>query len=533
MLFEKARAAAERTQTGGGMGNDGAASSLHAPVPGPYGRSNSAFSGVGQYGAGSYVASPTSSDPPAFTPPLVHTPAAGKSGEELFAAGLAAMGRQSMYSVAPSQASQSPPPVPPQQSYAPIPLQQPYAPTPLQQQYVPTSPPQQPQRVTTPPYSGGGSSLGHSPSQRRFPSAAEEKAALAYMAAKQRVEQAWANEGAGAGGSANGNAHPHSPGGVPSYDALYGSTPPPATTPPLTRPLSVQRRTPVAADSPLPTHSSPPPMPPSDLPPSFTPNLGPAASALSALEEKARLRRQYEEQDTASGSASNLSPPGPPSVTPPPPIPTNPPSGHGYSAQDEKERMRLMYAEQDAAVRTNERRATVDSGRRAALPAPPMASHLPPVPGYDTNANGNGLDPPPFTGGFINPATFKPLSAVEEKAKLRAQYEAEANGHAINGGGGSSDEPPPPSFESHYQSHSPPQHSIAPPSRSVGPTPEPGAKAGGLQRDPTISMGKRRATQTPAPPEEAVPRSGFVAPPPPPPLMPVSVTSLIKVKLAR
>ncbi|KAG8789771.1 hypothetical protein FRC12_013279 [Ceratobasidium sp. 428] len=508
MLFEKARAAAEKTQMGAGLDNppiddspaaQAIASGLAVPYGNAYQRSNSGYSGAGQF-----VASPTTNEAPGFmSPPPVHTPAGGKSGEELFAAGLAAMGRQSMY-VPQSQASQSPPPPQPQ-----------------------------PPRVASPPYAGGGtgggSSLGHSPSQRRFPSAAEEKATLAYMAAKHRVEQAWANEGAGgsSGEYTNGDPAPHSP-SVPSYDALYGSGPPPNTSP-LTRPLSVQRRTPsVAGASPPPAHSSPPPVPPSDLPPNFTPNPGPTANALSALEEKARLRRQYEEQDAASGSASNIAPPA---ATPPPPGSGGSPGGYGSSAQDEKERMRLMYAEQDAAVRTNERRATVDSGRRAALPAPPTASPPPPPAPYNMNGNANSADPPPFTGGFINPATFKPLSAVEEKARLRAQYEAEANGHAVNGGG-SSHEPPPPSFESHYQSQSPPQNSFMAPDRSGGPTPDPTNTGGGLQRDPTISWGKRRATQTPAPPEQPLPPSAFVAPPPPPPLMPKPPSSYIQETLA-
>ncbi|KAG8738613.1 hypothetical protein FRC10_006645 [Ceratobasidium sp. 414] len=503
MLFEKARAAAEQTQMRAGTGSppidDGPAPSLHAPAPAPapapspppapygnaYPRSNSGFSG-------GFVMSPTSSDPPGFLPPPARTPAAGKSGEELFAAGLAAMGRQSMYVVPQSQTSQSP--LPPQP---------------------------QPPRVASPPYaSGGGSSLGHSPSQRRFQTAAEEKAALAYQVAKQRVDQVWAGEGAAGSsdGYANGSSQPHSP-GVPSYDALYGSALPPATSP-LTRPLSV-RRTPTIAESPPPIQSSPPPLPSSDLPPGFTPNPGPTASALSALEEKARLRRQYDEQDLASGSASKLVPPP---ATPPPPA--GPPAGYGYSHHDEKERMRLMYAEQDAAVRTNERRATTDSSRRAALPAPPTAPTPPlPVPGY--NINGNGSEPPSFMGGFVNPATRKPLSAVEEKARLRAQYEAEANGHAVNGGG-ASDEPPPPSFESHYQ----PQHSFAPPGANGGPALEPTPNGGGLQRDPTISWGKKRATQTPAPPEEAAPYSGFVPPPPPPPLMPKPPATYIQETIA-
>jgi hypothetical protein len=524
MLFERARAAAEKTQTlaatGGSPAKEsGTTSSSPAPYgtngPVPYNAGTASSYGTSPpstapYGAGSIyprsnstfpedqrVASPVS----AFSHGIGGlTPAGNKSGAELYAAGLAAMGRQTMYASLQPQASVTSP-----------------------------SPP----RVATPPYDapsgsapgyGSSSTLGHSsPASKRFPSAAEEKAALAYMAAKQRVEQVRASESVHSDsyGTNGYNDIPASPGAVPGYDAIYGG-PPKTVSPPPTRPLSIQRRTSSVSGSPPVTSASPPPFMSSDLPPGFTPNIGPAASALSALEEKARLRRQYEEQDAAAGSASRVSPTGPPSASPPPPAFQSQPSGHGLSAHDEKERMRLMYAEQDAAVRKNERRATTDSGRRAALPAPPVAfSPLPPAPGYAPN----GVEPPPFAGGFINPSTFKPLSAAEEKARLRAQYEAEANGTAYSPGQGSAQEPPPPSFESHYQSR---QNTLVP-ERSATLTPSnPSPNVGGaevenrgLQRDPSISWGKRPATKTPVP-EDQPAKSTFVPPPPPPPLMPVS-----------
>ncbi|KAF8599560.1 hypothetical protein BDV93DRAFT_477289 [Ceratobasidium sp. AG-I] len=542
MLFEKARAAAEHTQRRATTssppiddGNTPGASNAQSPGTSAYGTPSAASpynSGSSYLNSGPYsnqlTASPTTTQPPSFLGG--HTPAGNKTGSELFAAGLAAMGRESMYGS--PKPSPTPPPMPGQGTGG---------------------------RTGTPPYGGGsqfghgGSQLGHSVSlhghggsmhghggaqlghsvsmSHRFPSATDEKQALAYKAAMQRVEQARAGEDAG-GSSANesayvpyggpppGDAEPSSP-GVPSYDALYGSQ-----ARPLTRPLSVQRRTPSssgAASPPPRMTTSPPPIPSSDLPPNFTPNFGPTASALSALEEKARLRKQYEEQDAAGGqSGLHVSAP---SVTPPPAqIPS-----YGSSAQEEKERMKQMYAEQDAALRTGERRATRDNAGRGALPAPPGASRvssppLPPpanVPDYQSN----GSDPPPFMGGFVNPATMQPLSAVEEKARLRAQYEAQANGHPYTNGQASHDEagPPPPSFESHY---GPPESEPSPAHAQVQLPPP----TGGLHRDPTISLGKRRATQTEEPP--AMPPSGFVAPPPPPPLMPKPPATYIQETLA-
>ncbi|CAE6417009.1 unnamed protein product, partial [Rhizoctonia solani] len=509
MLFERARAAAEHTQAQATL-------PPQETAPNSYPRSSPPPTQI--YSEEQQVLSPTSMLSPGngfaggFSPALSGlTPAGNKSGAELFAAGLAAMGRQSMYPTpAPTAAPQTTPS--PQPSYGSgSGSSAPYGGSSSNPQYGGAS-------SSTLPYAGNGSSstayvsasgsapsygdnLSHSPSQsKRFPSAADEKAALAYKAAKQRVDQARANE----------SAYDSSPGPsptVPGYDSIYGK---PATPPP-TRPLSI-RRSPQAATASPPAFTS-------DLPPGFTPNPGPAASALSALEEKARLRRQYEEQDALSTSGSRLSPnAGPPPPASPPPPAFSPPetnSGYGTSAQDEKERMRLMYAEQDAAVRTRERRATNDSGKRAALPAPPPAP--------------NGL-PPPFAGGFVNPNTMKPLSAAEEKARLRAQYEAEVNGSA---GAGSSYEPPPPDY-----GLAPSRQATitSPPARSATLTPsnfsDGGSSMGAtIQRDPSISWGKRRAAHTPAPPGEQSSSSAFVAPPPPPPLLPKPPASYIKETL--
>ncbi|KAJ1307982.1 hypothetical protein OPQ81_002056 [Rhizoctonia solani] len=500
MLFERAQAAARKTQ----------AQAAHSPEdPSPYAGSPSPSQ---TYPEEQYVTSPASMLPPGppiggfspgpggfspgpggFSPGLAPslTPAGNKSGAELFAAGLAAMGRQTIYTPAPAPLPQKTPS--PQPSGVSTP---PYG------GGSGSSVPYGGESTSTPPYGGSGSSmtppygstsgsapsyggsLSHSPSQsKRFPSAAEEKAALVYMAAKQRVEQAHANQSAAYDSSSPGPSPT-----VPGYDTIYGNP----TTPPPTRPLSI-RRSPQA-----PVSASPPPFT-SDLPPGFTPNPGPASSALSALEEKARLRRQYEEQDAlAASGGSRLSPTAgpPPPASPPPPVfsPSEPQHGYGMSAQDEKERMRLMYAEQDAAVRTNERRATSDSGKRPALPVPP------PCPQWNSTT----------------------------VCGLRAQYEAEANGTT---GAGSSYDLPPPDYGL------PPSRQAtitSPPERSATLTPSNISDAGSsvgatIQRDPSISWGKRRATHTPAPPEE---QSQFVAPPPPPPLLPKPPASYIQETLA-
>ncbi|CAE6448670.1 unnamed protein product [Rhizoctonia solani] len=518
MLFERARSAAERTQA-------------HATLP-PQEPSASGPSPPLTHNGSSppltqeepRVLSPVSMLPPngfagGFSPALPGmTPAGNKSGAELYAAGLAAMGRQSMYPTpAPTAAPETTPS--PKPSYG--------SGSSLPYGGASTSPPYGGGSGSSPPYGGGSSSplygangsgstppygggsgsapsyggnLSHSPSQtKRFPTAAEEKAALAYKAAKQRVELARAGESI-----FDHNSSPGPSPTVPGYDTIYGNP----TTPPPTRPLSIRR-------SPQAVSASPPPFV-SDLPPGFTPNPNLTASALSALEEKARLRKQYEDQDALGTSANRLSPTTPPPASPPPPAfsPLEIKPSYSTSAQDEKERMRLMYAEQDAAVRTHERQTTDDSGKRAALPLPPPAP--------------NGL-PPPFAGGFVNPSTMKPLSAAEEKARLRAQYEAEMNGNA---GSGSSFEPPPPDY-----GVSPSRQATitSPPKRNATLTPSSFSDGGStvgatLGRDPSISWGKRRATHTPAPEEQSSP-SSFVPPPPPPPLLPKPPASYIQETL--
>ncbi|KAF8753278.1 hypothetical protein RHS01_06886 [Rhizoctonia solani] len=454
MLFDRARAAAERTQA-------------QATTPPEETSSNSISVPYAPSSVEPRVSSPVSMLPsvgggfapsnggfiPQTSPGLPGlTPAGNKSGAELYAAGLAAMGRQSMYPSSTPAPVQATPSTQPLGVSAPLYAGNgsgssvPYAASsgsaPSYGTGSGSTPPYSGGSTSTPPY-GSGSTLSPSPSSKRFPSAAEEKAALAYMAAKQRVEQARANESAAYDDGSNlsaygnnsspggygGNSSPGAYGGnsspgpsptVPGYDSIYGN----------------QTTLPVAYGQPVaPVYKRPTAR--------FRAQPWASASALSALEEKAMLRRQYEEQDAGMSYLSPTSQPTGPPPPSPPRFSPSPSSGYGLSAHDEKERMR----------------------------------------------------------GFINPATFKPLSAAEEKARLRAQYEAEANGTSM---GGSSHEPPPPEWRiKHWCNYSTGSEHL---------------------------VGKRRAAQTPAPVEEES-RSTFVAPPPPPPLLPKPPASYIQETL--
>lgn len=118
----------------------------------------------------------------------------------------------------------------------------------------------------------------------------------------------------------------------------------------------------------------------------------------------------YEAQDAAALAAS---PPPPPPMDAPAYMPPSSPMPYtnGSSALSEKEKLRRMYEAQDAAA---------------------MAGAPPPVtPPRATSSHGRTLPtpraqptPPP------GPSGSRPLTAAEEKARLRAMYEAEERGMA-------------------------------------------------------------------------------------------------------
>ena len=242
-----------------------------------------------------------------------------------------------------------------------------------------------------------------------MPSASDEKAMLArYYEAKNAVWQ--------------------------THSAHYGQVPGNAMEPvsyDSTHPNQQQ------ASSPAPSQSQFQPQ----SPPAATPS--PAASSHLILSEKERLRRHYEAQDAAAAQPQPQPSwqPGPPqedyaSSPPPEPYPAGaevtrfsslysaPPTGGPppfaaspatpMSAYAEKEMLRRRYEEQDA----------LSSPAARPTPTPPPRS--------STLMNGRGRPPPtPPISPQATPGTplsSRPLTAVEEKARLRAMYEAEDRG---------------------------------------------------------------------------------------------------------
>lgn len=171
-----------------------------------------------------------------------------------------------------------------------------------------------------------------------------------------------------------------------AYDTLYPNSNPPNTV------------------------MSPPPPAPGELPPAFTP--GPTGQP-SYISEKEKLRRAYEARDSAALAAQQQH-----QQQSPPPIDATPPGYYAVSspaqyapqpngikgASAEKEMLRRRFEQQDSAATTNGQPPTTpprsEGGR--ALPTP-RAQPTPPG-----SANGT-----------------RPLTAAEEKARLKAMYDAE------------------------------------------------------------------------------------------------------------
>ncbi|KIK92149.1 hypothetical protein PAXRUDRAFT_26807 [Paxillus rubicundulus Ve08.2h10] len=143
----------------------------------------------------------------------------------------------------------------------------------------------------------------------------------------------------------------------------------------------------------------------SDVPPPF--ESSGSSSQPQYLNEKERLRRQYEVQDAAAlaaqgqaqGQAQTHLHSSPLYTAQTPPY-TGPPAVD--SGLSEKELLRRRFEEQDAA-------ALAQQGQPPQPPPRSNSTRAPPV-------------PPPAVNGF------KPLTAAEEKAQLRAKYEAEERG---------------------------------------------------------------------------------------------------------
>ncbi|KAI0705881.1 hypothetical protein BC835DRAFT_1403695 [Cytidiella melzeri] len=173
------------------------------------------------------------------------------------------------------------------------------------------------------------------------------------------------------------------------------------------------------SSSPAPPANSPPPPRPGELPPAFSP--GPNGQP-QYLSEKEKLRRAYEAQDNAALAARAISTGpipmnGPPTASAPPdyapsPLPFTqqiPPMPNGVNnALSEKEILRRKFEQQDAAALGNRTPPATPArtfDERRTLPTP-RAQPTPP-------------------GSATSP---RPLTAVEEKARLRAMYAAEERG---------------------------------------------------------------------------------------------------------
>ncbi|KAI0672832.1 hypothetical protein C8Q78DRAFT_1021602 [Trametes maxima] len=323
-------------------------------------------------------------------------------------------------------------------------------------------------------------------------SAVDEKAMLQrYYEAKNAVFQTQTAHY----GRVPGNAGPV------SYDNLYPGSQQAASSAPS---QSLTQSQPLSS----PTSGTPP----AGMPPSFAAASG--SSSHPILSEKERLRRHFEAQDAA---AATQQPPAPQTQSPqaqwqspPPPesYPGSPTPPHGYpqspmapmsaivpthsnsyvpppvdspppfsappsqplSAYEEKEMLRRRYEAQDGV------------SRPAVPPTPPArTSQL---------ANGARARPPPTPPMSPHtPATARPMTAAEEKARLRAMYEAGDRAQRLP----TPVQVPPPGAHGQLPYPSPP------PSNGYH-------SAEAIERPPT----------TPSPAPTAIPKT----PPPPPPLAP-------------
>ncbi|KAG2106804.1 uncharacterized protein F5147DRAFT_224927 [Suillus discolor] len=205
-----------------------------------------------------------------------------------------------------------------------------------------------------------------------YPSAEEEKAALKrYQEAKLAVDRSQNTQYATREGISSSSAAPV------AYDTLYPSSS-------ISRSMSYDAQ---------PSGS--------DMPPPFDgPNGQP-----QYLNEKEKLRRHHEAQDAAAMAAQSPADMSPSYTASP--LYSPPAQSSVTSALSEKELLRRKFEEQDG----------VALAQQQPQPPPPRA------------VNGSSLPPPPVALGVSG---FRPLTAAEEKAQLRAKYAAEeqqANGN--------------------------------------------------------------------------------------------------------
>ncbi|THH31104.1 hypothetical protein EUX98_g3066 [Antrodiella citrinella] len=312
--------------------------------------------------------------------------------------------------------------------------------------------------------SAGNSSTANS-SGRKFPTAEEEKAEMKrYNEAKAAVERSQYGIQDGSTGEP--------PASAPiSYEALYG----PGSTAPSSKP-SQQSNGHAAMNG------------YANSPRSFSGEVTSPMSAFDALSEKDRLKKAYETQDAVAFAAAlrspaastinnvpmypqsavppyaipaasgrPVSPPGPPTT---PPMQMQAPAGP-MSAISEKEQLRLRYEAQDASAAavppapyTPPMGQMANGGAGGLPPTPPPRTRTSPGGGSLRGAGGGSLRgalPNPRTQPNPPSSSSQPLSAAEEKARLRAMYEAQDAPQPH-----STPSPPPPSQYGYVPQQSPP-----------------------------------------------------------------------------
>lgn len=273
---------------------------------------------------------------------------------------------------------------------------------------------------------GKGRATGSPPQAQRtvYPTAEEEKAALRYYEAKRAVERAQNMDYFVQGSSSTQEPVPDEP---IAYDALYPSQPQP----------------PAANGSTVNGHSS-------DAEPAIPSYQPPIQPFNSALSEKERLRRKYEEEEAA---AANKTPS-------PPAVPASLPSSGAVASSSPSP---PLYGTSPTSSR------------------PVRSQPLPPV-----NAGGS-----------------RHLSAAEEKARLKAQFEAEeataSSSYAGPSGASASSYVSPAQYGSAYDS--PPYAGPVSPQAQM-----PISPLANLNRSPSYATSTFQSTLS--------------SPPPPPPLMP-------------
>lgn len=239
------------------------------------------------------------------------------------------------------------------------------------------------------------------PSTPQFMTAEQEKAALRrYEEAKRAVDRTH-------------NVEEAPPAKPIAYDSLY------------------------PANKPAPTASSSQPI--NDAPPSFESAAG-SSNIMAHLSEKEKLRRKYEAEDAAAVQqrappaaytppvAAYTAPPPAPAPTPAPvPVPAPSLPNQYANALEEKEALRRKFAARDAQVA--KANATIPPPvvtDNTAVPSTPPPQGGSSSPARSPNGN-NGFRPAPLPPS-ANAQGSRVLTAVEEKALLRAKFEARDGG---------------------------------------------------------------------------------------------------------